>query len=61
MLVKCRKCFKRGQIGDHLDQKGFLPFWSDITRLLQCPGPTPHEAEHAVPMTACKTTLDWHR
>lgn len=39
MLVKCRKCFKRGQTGDHLDQKGFLPSWSDSTRLLQSPVP----------------------
>lgn len=37
MLVKYRKCFKRG----HLDQKGFLPSWSGSTRLLPSPVPWP--------------------
>lgn len=35
MIVKCRKCFKRG----YIDQKGFLPPWSDGARLLPCPVP----------------------
>ena len=35
MLVKCRRCFKRGQVGGHLDQRRLLPSRTDNTTLLQ--------------------------
>lgn len=40
MRVKCRRCFKRGQVGVPLDQRGFLPSQSDSTTLLQFSIPT---------------------